>query len=223
MVLTIVIADTRSVVVRHLEATLGTFASQFRADQVQVQISNSPVQDWDEEGVCYVNPGNAAGVMSGRLDTALSSLMPDLSQDVAAMTRAWGKRAPDGTPHLPLFAALLSRCNKRWCITSPAVFLPGPTGHYRDTRNAFHATHAALSLLISANRAGMGIDRVVMPGVCTAHGRMNRAEAARQMADAFRAVFIDNNIITDPTQAAHPRLLLAPHYEHIFPAEAAPG
>jgi len=90
----------------------------------------------------------------------------------------------------------------------------GGRANYRGTRNAFHATHAALSMVISANRAGMGIWRVVMPGVCTGHNRMIRGEAATQMGEAFRAVFLDNTLMVDPTQAAHPRLMLLPLYDH---------
>jgi O-acetyl-ADP-ribose deacetylase (regulator of RNase III) len=211
---TIVVVDSRAAVVRNLEVTLGTFVSQFRPDQVKVHIRKGRIEDWDEEGVCFVNPGNSLGVMDGALDSSLTALMPGVENDVNAMIQTFGDVAANGDRYLPLFSSLLSRSsNNRWLITSPCMFLPGPID-YRSTRNAFHATHAALSMLIWANRAGMGIRKLIMPGVCTGHGRMNRAQAASQMADAFRAVFIDNKIIDDPTQALHPRLLLAPSYEY---------
>ena len=207
----IVIADTRAAVIRNLQDTLGTFAHQFRADRVRVHIYHGRVEDWDEQGVCHVNPGNCAGVMRGALDRALLALMPGVDKDVDAMVTTWGTAVAGGDrKQLPLFSALLTRStNHRWLLTSTTMIHPGPANH-RGTRNAFHATHAALSMLTEANRAGMGIQRVVMPGVCTGHGRMNRADAARQMADAFRAVFCDDNIRADPTQAAHPRLMIDP-------------
>jgi O-acetyl-ADP-ribose deacetylase (regulator of RNase III) len=221
MAVTIVIADTRPAVIHALKQTLGTFADHFRPDHVRVVIHHGRVEDWDEEGVCFVNPGNALGEMTGALDRALLGMLPGVDADVRAIVNQWGKSARDGTRHLPLFSAVLSRANNRWLITAPCMFVAGPQ-EFRDTRNAFHATHAALSMLVSANRAGMGIHRVVMPGVCTGHGRMNRANAARQMAEAFRAVFMDHNIAFDPQQAQHPRLMLLPRYERqpVVPAHA---
>lgn len=212
MAVEIVVADTRAAVVRALQSTLGTFASQFRPDQVVVSIQHASVQDLDEEGVCFVNPGNCVGNMRGALDRALVALLPGVEDDVRNMINTWGHVGREGMRHLPLFSALLSYSNNRWMITAPCVFAPGPR-NYRGTRNAFHATHAALSMLISANRAGMKIRRVVMPGVCTGHGRMNRVEAATQMADAFRAVFLNNHIMNDPTQNNHLRLMLFPNYD----------
>lgn len=209
----VVISDTRKAVVRNLEQTLGTFASQFRPDRVKVYIHHGSIEDWDEPGVCFINAGNALGHMTGALDRTLLRLMPDVDRDVHAMIQLWGSTARDGTRHLPLFSAMLSHANNRWLITSPCMFVAGPQD-FRGTRNAFHATHAALSMLVSANRAGMGIRRVVMTGVCTGHGRMNRDDAAKQMADAFRAVFLNDLLDIDLHQALHPRLMLLPRYEY---------
>lgn len=208
----LVVTDTREAVVRHLRTTLGTL--QIPASHgVTVRVEDGCVSRWDAPGVCYVNGGNTVGVMAGRLDTKLLELVPGCEPDVAQTIKTQGIRARDGTHHLPLFSALLSRSpqNSKWLLNSPCMYLPG---HHsaRGTRNAFHATHTALSMVVTANRAGMNIRRVVMAGMCTGHGRMNRLEAARQMMDAVRAVFVDKRLVEDGTQAQHPRLLCNPQY-----------
>jgi hypothetical protein len=208
----IIIVDTREAIIRQLRQTLGTFVQHLRPDRVSVEIHHGNVQDWDAEGVCFINPGNCAGIMTGALDRVLVSLMPGVHADVQAMMQAHGDVDTDGSRYLPMFSALLSRSdNGRWLLTAPCMWSPGVVS-YRGTRHAFHSTHLALSMLICANRAGMNIRRVIMPGMCTGHGRLNRADAAHQMSDAFRAVFIDGNIVSDGTQTLHPRLLISRHY-----------
>jgi len=213
MAVHIVITETRKSVLDALQRTLGTFVSQFPESRVRVSFHHGSVKDWDEEGVCFVNPGNCVGTMNGELDRVIATLLPGVEKDVNAITETWGTATSDGTRHLPLFSAVLTHLNNRWCITAPCMSVGG-RANYRGTRNAFHATHAALSMVISANRAGMHIWRVVMPGVCTGHARMNRREAATQMGEAFRAVFLNNTLMVDPGQAAHPRLMLLPLYDH---------
>jgi len=208
----LIVSDTRDVVVRHLRSTLGTLQIP-QSHGVTVRVENGCVSQWDMPGVCYVNGGNSVGDMNGCLDTKLCELVPGCEPDMAHTIKTFGACARDGTRHLPLFSALLSRSpqNSKWLLNSPCMYLPG---HHsaRGTRNAFHATHTALSMVVTANRAGMNIKRIVMAGMCTGHGRMNRREAARQMLDAVRAVFVDKRIVEDVTQTQHPRLLLNPQY-----------
>ncbi len=59
---------------------------------------------------------------------------------------------------------------------------------------------------------GVPIDTVVMTGMCTGRGRTNRVTSAHQMMEAFRAVFLDNNVVVDPSMSKHPRLMLSPLY-----------
>ncbi len=210
MALHITIADTRLAVVRNLRYALESLVPLLRG-RVQIDIVHGSVTECDAPGVCYVNGGNAYGIMRGKLDATLLRLMPRVDEDVRAMIAAWGATARDNTKHLPLFSAVLSRANQRWLITAPCMYHPGPQ-NFRGTRNAFHATRTALAMLISANRAGMDIKRVVMSGMCTGHGRMNRRDAAAQMADAFRAVFVDDNMPLDPSQAQHPRMIIDSHH-----------
>ena len=212
MTLEIVCVDKRAAVVRHLKESLG--GTLCRRDVVTCTVHQGQIEDWDEDGVCFINPCNARGIMTGALDRTLLKLMPGLDTDVDAMRRTWGVTAPDGSRHFPLFSALLTRTpNNRWCISSPCTYDTGGAREcLRGTRHAFLATHAALSMVIAANRAGMGLRKIVLPGVCTGHGQMNRADAAHQMNDAFRAVFIDGNIARDPNQSLHPRLMMMPSY-----------
>ncbi len=207
----IVVCDTRLAVVRNLRNTLGTLIDQF-PKHFSVHIHHGRVEDWDEPGVCYVNGGNTVGDMRGALDAVIERLMPGVGDDVRAMATEHGTRDRDGRPILPLFSAMLSRVNDRWLITAPCTHVAGPK-NFRGTRNSFHSTRIALSMLISARRAGMDISKVVMSGMCTGHGRLSRKEAAAQMTDAFRAVFMDDNMAIDPKQAAHPRLMMVPDYE----------
>lgn len=201
--------DTRKVVVRHLHETLGTL--QLPAG-VTVKVESGCVSQWDAPGVCYVNGGNCVGDTSGVLDTKLCELAPGYAEDLARVVKDQGDTARDGTRHLTLFSALLCRSsNSRWVVHAPCVYLHGQHSA-RGTRNAFHSTHTALSMLIHANRAGMKINKVIMTGMCTGHGRMNRREAALQMTDAFRLALINKRLVTDPGQAKHPRLLLNPQY-----------
>jgi hypothetical protein len=208
----IIVTDTRKAVVEALGSTLAHLRIPVHRD-VQVQISNQSVQVFDGEGVCFVNGGNAMGVMQGQLDSVLAELVPGAREDVGKVVEKWGDTARNGQKHLPLFSALMSASHDgtRWLCTSPCMLAPGP-GDLRNTRNAFHSTHAALSLVVDAVRAGVGIHTVVMTGMCTGRGRTNRVVSAQQMMDAFRAVFVDDNIVTDVNIRKHPRLLLNPMY-----------
>lgn len=208
----LILSDTRPAVVRALRATVGHLQIP-DARRVVIRIDDLPVSRWDDEGVCFVNGGNALGTMRGQLDRELSRLVPGAEADVEKVVQMYGETSRSGVKHLPLFSALLSPSSprSRWLLTAPCMYV-SESRELRGTRNAFHATHTALSLIQEANRAGARIRRVVMTGICTGKGRMNRDDAASQMADAFRAVFIDDNMVVDPKQAQHPRLMLNPQY-----------
>lgn len=208
----VIVTDTRMAVVSALRKTLDHLQIA-PALQVSIEVHHGPVEVWDAPGVCFVNGGNSVGVMDGQLDTCLKRLVPGAEQDVVGVIRKFGDVARDGTRHLPMFSALLSPSvdNTRFLLTSPCTYLPGP-GDMRGTRNAFHSTHVALSMVREAARSGVKIHRVVMTGMCTGRGRTNRDESAKQMTDAFRAVFIDNNMVVDAEQAKHPRLMRNPLY-----------
>ena len=113
-------------------------------------------------------------------------------------------RFPSG---LPLFSALLSYLNQRWCLTVPCS-LRGGSEDCRLSRNVVGAMHTGLSMLVCANRAGMNISRVIVPGLCTGYGKMNRKEAVCQLAQAFNLVFIEDKMVCDASQMQHPRLFL---------------
>ena len=206
----IVVTDTRAAVVDALMKTLDHLQIP-PGQHVEITIHRGPVDAWDGPGTCYIHGGNAVGSMDGKLDTCLQRLVPGCQEDVRNVINKWGHTARDGTRHLPLFSSLLSSGNGRYLITSPCMYLPGP-GNQRGTRNAFHATHTALSMVRVAMRAGIPIKTVVITGMCSGRGRMNRDEVASQMTDAFRAVFIDDNLVVDPNQASHKRLMMNPLY-----------
>jgi hypothetical protein len=208
----IIVTDTRKAVFQALGETLGHLTIP-RHRNIDVQILNESVESFDSEGVCFVNGGNSLGVMEGRLDSVVRELVPGSHADVCSVVEAWGNTARDGQKHLPLFSALLSPSHDRtrWLCSSPCMLTPGP-GDLRETRNAFHSTHVALSLILNAVRAGVGIHTVVMTGMCTGRGRTNRLTAAHQMMDAFRAVFVDDNVVVDPSIIKHPRLMMNPLY-----------
>lgn len=208
----IIVTDTRKAVFEALGSTLAHLRTPIHRN-IEIQICNQSVEVFDGEGVCFVNGGNAMGVMQGKLDSVLADLVPGAREDVEKVVEKWGDTARNGQKHLPLFSALMSasRDGTRWLCTSPCMLAPGP-GDLRDTRNAFHSTHVALSLVVGAMRAGVGIHTVVMTGMCTGRGRTNRVTSAQQMMDAFRAVFVDDNIVTDACILKHPRLLLNPLY-----------
>ena len=207
-----IVTDTRKAVFEALVATLGHLSIPVHRN-VEVEILNKPVESFDGEGVCFVNGGNSVGVMEGALDAVVGALVPGSHADVLSVVDAWGDTARDGQKHLPLFSALLSPSHDRtrWLCTSPCMLTPGP-GDLRETRNAFHSTHVALSLILNALRAGVGIRTVVMTGMCTGRGRTNRLTSAQEMMDAFRAVFVDDNVVVDPSILKHPRLMLNPMY-----------
>lgn len=204
----ITVVDTRKAVVAALEPMLMSLQLP-PARGVTVSVALGDVRGVDDPAACFVNAGNAVGDMSGRLDAALAQLVPGAADDVHRAIQAFGDVSRTGKRYLPLFSALMSPASEgaRWLLTAPCTFTGG-AGTIRGTRNAFHATHSALSLLVSANRAGMGINHVVFTGVGTGRGKLNRDEAARQMTDAFRAAFVDNQVVTDSDQSRHPRLLL---------------
>jgi hypothetical protein len=216
----IVVTDTRRAVYEALLTTLGSLTIPVH-QKVVIEIHNKPVDFFDlpsdsphKPVTCFVNGGNCLGVMSGKLDASLSQLVPGSDMDVVKVVQRWGSTSRDGRKFLPLFSALMSPCPTqphKWLCTAPCMFTPGP-GDLRDTRNAFHSTHMALSMIRESVRMGVHFDTVVMTGMCTGRGRTNRVTSAHQMMEAFRAVFIDNNLVVDPSMSKHPRLMLNPLY-----------
>jgi len=207
----IIITDTRLAVVDALQKMFSNF--QIPASRrVTIRVEHGDVCVWDARNTCFVNAGNCVGDMSGKLDTVLLGLVPGAEKDVLRALSVHGDVSRGGVRHFPLFSALMSPgTNGRWLLTAPCMYVGGPLD-LRGTRNAFHATHTALSHLYQALRSGVVLDRVVMTGTCSGHGRMNRDVMAKQMFEAFRSVLVNDNMVFDPTQAAHPRLMLNRQY-----------
>lgn len=208
----IVITDTRAAVVNALRKMFTNFQIPV-ARKVSVRVEHGDVCVWDDgPGVCFVNGGNCVGDMSGKLDRAVLKLVPGAAKDVADAVVTHGDVTRQGVHYLPLFSALLSPGDGgRWLLTVPCMYVGGPRD-MRATRNAFHATHIALSQVYQALRAGVVLRRVVMTGMCSGHGRTNRDDMALQMLEAFRAVLVDDNMVVDPAQATHPRLMVNRQY-----------
>lgn len=208
----IIITDTRRAVFTALQAMFANF--QIPASrQVTIRVVHGDVAAWDAPNTCFVNGGNCVGDMSGKLDATLLRLVPGAEADVALALSAHGDVSHHGAArHFPLFSALMSPGeDSRWLLTAPCMYVGGPRD-LRGTRNAFHATHTALSQLYTALRSGVVLHRVVMTGMCSGHGRTNREVMAKQMLEAFRLVFVSDRMVVDATQAAHPRLMLNRQY-----------
>lgn len=139
----------------------------------------------------YVSPANSLGFMDGGIDYTLSRVMfPGVEGRVKAAIAALNLPTLLGRPHLPIGRAVVVPAidptlesptagrARLVLVAAPTMWLPQDV---RGTHNAYSAMHAALT----AARAA-GVDRLIVPGLCTGCGMMTAAEAISQMKLAHR-------------------------------------
>ena len=135
----------------------------------------------------YVSPANSLGFMDGGIDYTLSRIMfPGVEGRVKAAIEAHGIPTMLGRPHLPIGRAVVVPAldlrmedpPRLVLVAAPTMWLPQDV---RGTHNAYSAMHAALTAAKSA-----GVDRLIVPGLCTGCGMMTAAEAISQMKLAHR-------------------------------------
>jgi O-acetyl-ADP-ribose deacetylase (regulator of RNase III) len=133
----------------------------------------------------YVSPANSLGFMDGGIDYTLSRVMfPGVERRVKAAIAALGCLTLLGRPHLPIGRAVvvpaidpvLEDPPRLVVVAAPTMWLPQDV---RGTHNAYSAMHAALTAAAAA-----GVDRLVVPGLCTGCGMMSASEAILQMRAA---------------------------------------
>jgi O-acetyl-ADP-ribose deacetylase (regulator of RNase III) len=133
-------------------------------------------------GTAFVSPANSLGFMDGGIDYTLSRVMfPGVEQLVKDAIAQQGVPTMLGRMHLPIGRAVVVPTpghDGGLLVSAPTMWLPQDV---RGTRNAYHATYAALA---AASDAGAGL--VVLPGMATGCGMVPADEAVAQMARAHR-------------------------------------
>ena len=129
-------------------------------------------------GTAFVCPGNSLGVMDSGVAFTLSRVVfPGIEARVREAFERLGERTASGCPFLPIGRAAVVATQHRdvFLIAAPSMWT---TQDVRGTRNAYHATYAALSAASDEDRR---IRRIVVPGVGTGRGMLAADEALRQM------------------------------------------
>lgn len=182
MKLEIFVCDTRPAVASALEKALASFP--------QVHVRCGDVKDFDQTGVCFVNPVSVSdGWTQGSLDATLAHLGNSAVQTV------------------PLRGALLDTWEGgRFCIT----FAYCAVRKAVQPGDVYLGTRVLLSMAVDAVRRGVGVHTLVMTGVGTGRGVSNRDRVVKEIKAAFQTVLVDKNLVIDPHQARHPDLLQDP-------------
>lgn len=135
-----------------------------------------------------VSPANSFGFMDGGLDFILRDFF---GRPVEASVRHAIARQFDG--EMPVGNALIvptQHAQIPFLVCAPTMRVPENVG---QTVNAYLALRAALIAVRQFNAARQGqnaprIRRVLCPGLCTAVGRMDPVQCARQMRAAYDAI-----------------------------------
>lgn len=132
-------------------------------------------------GVAYVAPLNSMGFMDGGVDAVYSRVMfPGLEADIKAAIKERGFLSTLGRPYLPIgHTVSVPVSGGAHVIGAPTMLLPQEV---INTRNAFLAMNAALW---EADR--LGVDTLVVTGMCTGYGKMPPDRAIGQMKAAHEA------------------------------------
>jgi O-acetyl-ADP-ribose deacetylase (regulator of RNase III) len=167
-------------------------ASELFAGVEGVTCEVGDVRDVRREGRVFVSPANSFGIMNGGIDRVYSEEMfpgceatlqrkiRELRPDAVALGERPGLRVgsalwflvdEDATNHL---TALLA---------APTMTVPCDVS---ETQNAYSAFMATLMLADRIYGVTCGhVHTIVCPALCCGVGRMDPAEAARQMAEAW--------------------------------------
>ena len=128
----------------------------------------------------FVSPANCLGFMDGGIDRVFSRVMfPGCEARVKQRIREIGFKTLLGRPYLPIGSAFIVPAKEGvGLICAPTMFLPHDV---RNTRNAYHSFLAALAVF---QKAGC-YNTLVATSHCCGYGRMDPAESARQMREAY--------------------------------------
>ncbi len=128
-------------------------------------------------GTAFVSPCNSVGLMDGGVDFTLSRVMfPGVEARVRSAFERFGERTADGRAFMPIGCAVTVKTQREGVtlVAAPAMWT---TQDVRGTRNAYHATYAALAEAAEDPK----VRRVVFPGMGTGRGMLAADEALRQM------------------------------------------
>lgn len=126
---------------------------------------------------CVVSPANSFGYMDGGIDLVYSRFFgPELEGKIRAAI------ATRGEGHLPVGASLVvatGHARIPYMIVAPTMVMP-------EAVEPLHAARAMSAVLRAQRRHAIKIKRVYCPGLTTGVGLVSPAEAAVQMASAYR-------------------------------------
>jgi O-acetyl-ADP-ribose deacetylase (regulator of RNase III) len=157
-----------------------------------VTCTQGDIRSMDSPDVAYVSPSNSLMFMDGGIDFVYSRHMfQGVEAKLKHKVKQLGFTTFLGRSYLPVGSAIIEdhvgdgvrRCA---LIAAPTMFLPH---NVSETRNAYHAFRAALSMFDKYNKtSGCGtrqLHTLVCPALCTGYGKMPPIEAARQMRLAY--------------------------------------
>ena len=131
----------------------------------------------------YVSPANSLGFMDGGIDYVLSRIMfPGVERRVKAAFAEEGLTNLLGRRYMPIGrAVVVSAIGQPFeehpprlvLVAAPTMWLPQDV---HKTHNAYSAFYAALTAAAAA-----GVDRLIVPGLCTGCGMMSASDAIGQM------------------------------------------
>lgn len=129
-----------------------------------------------------VSPANTIGRMDGGIDQIYINyfgwqLEKRLMRDIQ---NVYGGKLPIGQAHL------ITTYDKKIPLMISAPTMEWPPGDVSKTRNAFHAFWATLVCANTVGVQAMGkIPSILLPGLCTATGRMPGPVFAQQIREAW--------------------------------------
>ncbi len=148
-------------------------------------------------GTALVSASNSFQFYDGGLDLVYLGMFPELERDAKAFLKRQGRRTVLRRPYLPIGHAMtIPVSNGVFVIAAPTMFLPADVS---DTHNSYHATYAAVRAAVDDTR----IKLLLVPGMATGIGRMDCAEAAKQMWEAM-----DDAISGRPPKYAEKEIVL---------------
>jgi O-acetyl-ADP-ribose deacetylase (regulator of RNase III) len=205
----------------HLVSFDSTFvrtATALFADYPHVQVSATDVRKLEHGGVAFVSPANSLLFMDGGIDYAYSrDMFPGVEREARNRVHALGKVTALGRRYLPVGSAIVvpvaSEAHDRpraatgntVLICAPTMFLPHDVS---GTRNAYDAFVAALVAFRRYREVDPTIQALVAPSMCCGYGRMDPAEAARQMHAAYVDVVVRHQEPPATEHAGDPRTFI---------------
>lgn len=131
------------------------------------------------ENTAFVSPANGLGFMRGGIDGAYAEMFPGVEGSVQAVMKSTGYYPLPVGNGVPVE---IDREANTWLVACPTMPRPGMyVGDTRNAQSAFRASLIAFDQLVDR----YGVDRLIVPGMCTGVGGMSIIQCAEQIKAAL--------------------------------------